>query len=111
LTIRSINRKIDEFINFVIMKLTIEKAVEKSRADLAKRLGVAEKDIETASAAEQEFSDMSLGAAASGEVSAQMISYGWKIVLRANGRSFEYRGDKYQLRLVNFEGSNHLIIG
>ena len=93
------------------MKLNKDTAVEKSKSDLAQRLGVSNTDIETVSATDEEFRDMSLGAAASGEVSSQMISYGWRIVLRAGGKDFEYRGDKYQLRLVGFEGKNYLIFG
>jgi hypothetical protein len=38
-----------------------------------------------------------------------MISSGWQIELEVDGKQFEYRGDKYQLRLVNFEGRNHVI--
>jgi hypothetical protein len=54
---------------------------------------------------------MSLGAAAPGEMAAQMISTGWEIRLEASGREYEYRADKYQLRLVGFEGQNHIIRG
>lgn len=93
------------------MKLNKDTAIEKSRSDLASRLGVSVSEIEMVSANDEEFRDMSLGAAASGEVSSQMISYGWKIALSAKGKSYEYRGDKYQLRLVDFDGKNHLIIG
>jgi len=93
------------------MKLSKEKAVELSKKDLAKRLGVGTGDIETVSTSDKEFRDMSLGAAASGEVSSQMISYGWSIILKSGQKSYEYRGDKYQLRLFDFDGQNHLIIG
>lgn len=59
--------------------------------------------------ADKEFPDMSLGAAETGEMSAQMISSGWQINLGVNGKSYEYRADKYQLRLHNFEGQNYVI--
>jgi hypothetical protein len=42
-------------------------------------------------------------------MSAQMISSGWLIKLRAHGKKFEYRADKHQLRLRGFKGTNHLV--
>jgi len=92
------------------MKLNKESAVSKAREDLSKRLAIGADNIETKSVTDEEFRDMSLGASAQGEMAAQMISYGWKIMLGANGKAYEYRGDKYQLRLVGFEGRNHLIV-
>jgi hypothetical protein len=52
---------------------------------------------------------MALGAAASGEMSGQMITRGWKIQLDAGGQSYEYRADKNQLRLYKFKGKNYKI--
>jgi len=43
-------------------------------------------------------------------MSAQMISSGWKITLGANGNDYEYRADKYQLRLYNFKGTNYIVV-
>ncbi|MGB7068490.1 MAG: hypothetical protein WBD22_03280 [Pyrinomonadaceae bacterium] len=85
------------------------KAVERAREDLAKRLKLSEKDIKLSSVSEKEFPDMSLGAPAEGEMSGQMISSGWEISLSAEGKSFEYRADKYQLRLRGYKGKNHII--
>lgn len=92
------------------MSFTEQSAVERAKKDLAKRLGVNEKDITEGSVSKVDFPDMSLGAPASGEMSAQMISTGWKIGLKAKGKSYEYRADKYQLRLKDFGGSNHVIV-
>lgn len=92
------------------MSLTQESAVKLAKKDLAERLGLNENDIKEGSVAKVDFPDMSLGAPASGEMSAQMISTGWKIGLNANGKQFEYRADKYQLRLKGFNGRNHVII-
>ncbi len=91
------------------MSFNQETATQRAKEDLAGRLGVAAGDIETSSVEEKEFSDMSLGATVGDEMAAQMISYGWSINLTANGESYEYRGDKYQLRLVDFNGSNHMV--
>jgi hypothetical protein len=52
---------------------------------------------------------MSLGAPESDEMAAQMIATGWEIDLKANGKSYEYRADKYQLRAKGFNGKNHLV--
>ncbi|MGH9949678.1 MAG: hypothetical protein ACRD6X_21115 [Pyrinomonadaceae bacterium] len=87
------------------MGFTKESAVDAAKNDLAKRLKVNASEID-ASVSEVDFPDMSLGAAEKGEMSAQMIASGWKIGLSANGKSYEYRGDKYQLRLKGFEGRN-----
>lgn len=91
------------------MGFTKQSAVERAKSDLAKRLKVNEKDIEEKSVADKDFPDMSLGAPANDEMSAQMISTGWQISLSANGKNYEYRADKYQLRLKDFNGSNHVI--
>ncbi|HKP69808.1 MAG TPA: hypothetical protein VJV05_11040 [Pyrinomonadaceae bacterium] len=90
------------------MGFTRDEATARAKQDLAARLNVTEDSIK-ASVSDQEFPDLALGAAASGEMSGQMISSGWQIKLEADGKSYEYRADKYQLRLVDFEGSNHVI--
>jgi hypothetical protein len=84
-------------------------ATEKAKRDLAKRAGVSEGDVEMISVEETDFPDMSLGATAAGEMAAQMISTGWRINLRAGGKNYEYRADKYQLRLCNYKGANHIV--
>jgi hypothetical protein len=91
------------------MSFTKESAAAAAKSDLATRLGVSEGDIRQIAVDDVDFPDMSLGAAASGEMSAQMISSGWKIKLGANGDNYEYRADKYQLRLHNFKGKNYVI--
>lgn len=91
------------------MKFNQETAVERAKKDLAKRLNVSENEIETSSVSATDFPDMSLGAGESGEMSAQMISMGWTINLSAQGKNYEYRADKYQVRLFGFNGRNYLI--
>jgi hypothetical protein len=93
------------------MSFTKESAIEAAKRDLASRLGVSESDVKEVSIEETDFPDMSLGAAAGDELAAQMISSGWKIKLAADGQNYEYRADKYQLRLHNFEGKNYVIKG
>ena len=89
--------------------MTKEEATEKARKDLAKRLGIEESQITNQSVTENDFPDMALGAATSGEMSGQMISKGWKIQLKAASQNYEYRADKNQLRLFQFKGKNFRI--
>lgn len=91
------------------MSLSKDSAVQKARTDLANRLEISETEIKTASVSETDFPDMSLGAPEKDEMSAQMISSGWRITLSAAGKNYEYRADKYQLRLCGFGGTNYLV--
>jgi hypothetical protein len=84
-------------------------AVKRAKQDLAGRLNVAEDEIREVAVSEREFPDMALGAPASGEMSGQMISSGWQITLGAGGKNYDYRADKYQLRLHDFKGTNYLV--
>jgi hypothetical protein len=90
------------------MSFTKESAVERAKQDLAQRLGIPESEI-TDSVTETDFPDMSLGTPEDGEMSAQMISTGWRIDLSAGNENYEYRADKYQLRLREFNGTNYII--
>ena len=91
------------------MRFTRDGAIEAAKQDLTRRLDVDEDAVEEISVTEKDFPDMSLGATVDGEMSAAMISSGWEIRLGAEGSEYEYRADKYQLRLVDFEGENHVI--
>ncbi len=91
------------------MKLNKDSAVEMAREDLAKRLGISESEITVGAITSKDFPDMALGTPLAGEMAAQMISGGWAIDLNAQGKSYEYRADKYHLRLRNFGGQNHII--
>jgi hypothetical protein len=92
------------------MGFTQESAVERAKQDLAKRLGINESEIGEGTVSKVDFPDMSLGAPAEGEMSAQMISTGWRINLNAKDKNYEYRADKYQLRLKGSDGANHVIV-
>ncbi len=91
------------------MSFTKESAVERAKHDLAKRLSIGADEVKEHGVVDRDFPDMSLGAAVNGEMSAQMISSGWQIKLGVNGKDYEYRADKYQLRLHNFNGANYVI--
>ncbi len=91
------------------MSFTKDSAAARARQDLAKRLKIDESDVKVASVSDKDFPDMSLGTPVEDEMSAQMISSGWQIILGAGGKNYEYRADKYQLRLKGFNGTNHVI--
>ena len=91
------------------MSFTKESATTCAKNDLAKRLKIGAKDIMEIVITDKDFPDMSLGCPVEGDVSAQMISSGWQIGLSAGGKSYEYRADKYQVRLVGFQGKNYVI--
>ena len=89
--------------------MTKEEAVDKARKDLAQRLKVDPSKIGDSSVDDADFPDMALGAAEDDEMSGQMMSRGWRIRLTADGRPYEYRADKNQLRLYNYKGKNYRI--
>lgn len=91
------------------MRFTKESAVEHAKQDLAKRLKIDDDNIDKKGVVDKEFPDMSLGAPVKDEMAAQMIADGWQIKLAVDGKTYEYRGDKYQLRLHNFKGENYVI--
>jgi hypothetical protein len=81
----------------------------KARRDLAERLGLVEADIEVVAAEAVDFPNAALGAPVADEMSAQVITPGWRIRLKAAGDTYEYRATKRQLRLVNFKGQNYRV--
>lgn len=91
------------------MKFSKDSATEEAKRDLAKRLNIAESEIKIVSAVDSDFPNMSLGAPVDGEASSMMIATGWIITLGANGKNYEYRADKYSLRLRGFNGTNYIV--
>ncbi|HYG09700.1 MAG TPA: hypothetical protein VD835_06980 [Pyrinomonadaceae bacterium] len=91
------------------MAMSKEDAVNRARTDLAGRLGVAENEIKEDSVEDADFPDASFGAGAAGEMSAQMITPGWRIRLRAGGDVYEYRANRNRIRLFNFKGANYSV--
>jgi len=81
----------------------------KARSDLARRLGVDENEIGQGEVEQTDFPDASLGAPLEDEMSAQVITPGWRIHLKAGGETYEYRATTRQLRLVNFQGRNYRV--
>ena len=93
----------------IVEQQTIAEALVRARSDLAQRLGVDDQEITEGSVEPAEFPDAALGAPSEDEMSAQMITPGWRIHLRANGKTYEYRANARQLRLFNFNEENYRI--
>jgi hypothetical protein len=91
------------------MAFTKEEATRTARADLAKRLSITNNEIDEESVEDAEFPDMALGAALKDEMSGQMITPGWRIRLKAGGRTFEYRANRNQIRLYKYKGQNYRV--
>jgi hypothetical protein len=70
---------------------------------------VTEDEIKEDSVEDADFPDASFGAGAAGEMSAQMITPGWRIRLRAGGDVYEYRANRNRIRLFNFKGANYSV--
>ena len=91
------------------MPISKTDAVEKARKDLAQRLNIDASAIKEQSVEDDDFPDMALGAPEDDEMSGQMITSGWRIRLGANGKNYEYRADKNQVRLFGFKGKNYRV--
>ncbi len=91
------------------MAISRDEAIQRARVDLAERLGLDAEEIQEESVEDADFPDMALGAPAKDEMSGQMITPGWRIRLKAKGSSFEYRGNKSQVRLYKYKGQNYRI--
>ena len=91
------------------MEFNQKEIVDRVRRDLVARIGLSEDEIAEESVEQVDFPDAALGAPIEDEMSAQVITPGWRIRLNAQNRSYEYRATGKQLRLVNFNGRNHRI--
>ena len=87
----------------------IEHQISNARLDLAERLGLNSDQIAEAEVEQADFPDASLGAPVEDEMSAQVITPGWRIHLQAGADIYEYRATERQLRLVNFKGRNYRV--
>jgi hypothetical protein len=83
--------------------------LDRARRDLAERLGVSKDDVVMKSVEPADFPDAALGAPLADEMSAQVITPGWRIILKAGEKNYEYRATARQLRLFNFNGKNYRI--
>jgi hypothetical protein len=87
----------------------LDAAIDRARRDLSQRLNLDENEIALGSAQPSDFPDAALGAPIEDEMSAQVITPGWRITLEAKGKSYEYRASGRQLRLLNFNGETYRV--
>lgn len=71
-----------------------------SREDLAQRLGLPSKAISLVSVESLKWPDASLGCPRPGIVYAQVITPGFRIILKAAGKVYEYHADREQLVIL-----------
>jgi hypothetical protein len=71
-----------------------EEVVRLAREDLAQRLGVAPEAIGLVSVEAVDWSDTSLGRPQPGMMYAQVITPGFRVVLEAEGQTYEYHTDR-----------------
>lgn len=69
-----------------------KRIVEIAKADLAKRLNVAESEISLVRVKAVDWPDTSMGCPQPGMMYAQMITPGYHIILSAGGQEYDYRG-------------------
>jgi hypothetical protein len=92
-----------------MQQLTKDQAVSIAVRDASDRTGVGVAAVATVSVEDASFANAALGAPRGGEMSFDMVTTGWRVRLEAGGQRFEYRADPRQVRLVEFEGRNHLV--
>ena len=90
-------------------KLTKDDAADIALHDAAGRVGVDTSSVRVDAAEPAEFPNSALGAPRAGEMSADMMTSGWKFRVTAGDRSLEYRANERQVRLVGFDGGNHVV--
>ena len=72
---------------------TTPAAVQQAIAALAKDLGVTAGQISVVRVTEEEWPDSSLGCPKPGQAYLQVITPGYRVVLGANGKEYEYHTD------------------
>jgi hypothetical protein len=77
-----------------------EKALTAAKADLMKRLGVAEEAILVKSVEAVQWRDSSLGCPQPGMMYAQVITPGFRIVLTVEGQTYEYHTDRSHILIL-----------
>ena len=79
--------------------------LDEARADVAQRAGVAPSEVQMAQVEEVDWRDGSLGCPQPGMMYPQVITPGYRFVLEAGGKSYEYHSDR-STRVVLCEQSS-----
>ena len=78
---------------------TQERLIARARADLARRTGITEGEIQVVKVEAVEWEDSSLGCPEEGKMYAQIITPGYQILLSAGGKEYDYRTDQLFVHL------------
>jgi len=74
----------------------LQRLVMRAKEDLARQLSSEVDQVDLVEVSAVEWSDASLGCPEPGKVYAQVITSGYRIVLKASGENYEYHGDTQQ---------------
>ncbi|MGI6208127.1 MAG: hypothetical protein ACOYEW_07915 [Anaerolineae bacterium] len=75
-----------------------ERMASLAQADLARTLGLSPDEVEVIKVESVQWPDASLGCPEPGKVYAAVITPGYRIILQAAGRRYEYRSDRRRVR-------------
>jgi len=90
-------------------ELSKDETVRIARDHFSQRVGANQSDISLLSIEDMTFPDSNFGASKSDEMSMQVLTDGWRILLSHNEKQAEYRANRSKVRLYQFEGSNYRI--
>ena len=90
-------------------ELSKDETVRIARDHFSQRVGANDSDISLLSIEDMTFPDSNFGASKSDEMSMQVLTDGWRILLSHNEKQAEYRANRSKVRLYQFEGSNYRI--
>ncbi len=90
-------------------ELSKDETVRIARDHFSQRVGAADSDISLLSIEDTTFPDSNFGASKHDEMSLQVMTDGWRILLDHNGKKAEYRANQSKVRLYQFEGNNYRI--
>jgi hypothetical protein len=77
-----------------------EQAVRLAREDLARKLGLAPEAMRLVSVEAVEWSDTSLGCPQPGMMYAQVITPGFRVMLEAGGKRYDYHTDQGRVAVL-----------
>ncbi|HZS43906.1 MAG TPA: hypothetical protein VFC63_02280 [Blastocatellia bacterium] len=89
--------------------LSKDETVRIARDHFSQRIGAHDGDIRLLLVEDVTFPDSNFGASNKNEMSLQVLTDGWRILLAHNDTQAEYRANKSKVRLYQFEGSNYRI--
>jgi len=89
--------------------LSKDETVRIARDHFSQRIGASDVDIRLLLIEDVTFPDSNFGASRSNEMSLQVLTDGWRILLAHNDTQAEYRANPGKVRLYQFEGSNYRI--